>query len=59
MAVGLLGNWKAPIGYFLCHSMTGRMQCELIKQAIAKLHGSGVTVLSVTSDATAYNIQMA
>ena len=22
MAVGLLGNWKAPIGYFLCHSMT-------------------------------------
>ena len=59
MAVGLLGNWKAPIGYFLCHSMTGRMQCELMKQAISKLHESGVTVLSVTSDATAYNIQMA
>ena len=39
--------------------MTGRMQCELMKQAIAKLHGSGVIVVSVTSDATAYNIQMA
>ena len=39
--------------------MTGHMQCERMKQAIVKLHGSGVAVLSVTSDATAYNIQMA
>ena len=59
MAVGLLGNWKAPLGYFLCHSPTGKIQCQLVKQAISGLYASGVTVLSVTSDATPYNILMA
>ena len=59
MAVGILGRWKAPLGYFCIHGITGNTQASLISMCLEKLHESGVRAVSVTSDGTSYNQQMA
>ncbi|XP_074848117.1 DNA transposase THAP9 [Carettochelys insculpta] len=59
MAVGVLGHWRAPLGYFFVNGTSGRLLAQLLCQAISKLTSIGVTVLSVTSAATAHGVEMA
>ncbi|XP_027628851.1 DNA transposase THAP9 isoform X2 [Tupaia chinensis] len=59
MAVGIFGHWRTPLGYFLVNRASGYLQAQLLRLTIGKLSDIGITVLAVTSDATAHSIQMA
>ncbi|XP_031452545.1 DNA transposase THAP9 isoform X2 [Phasianus colchicus] len=59
MAAGISSPWRAPLGYFFVSSMTGCLLAQLLRQAISKLNNVGVTVLAVTSGATAYGAETA
>ncbi|XP_008053799.1 DNA transposase THAP9 [Carlito syrichta] len=59
MAVGIFGHWRMPLGYFFVNRASGCLQAQLLRLAIGKLSDTGVTVLAVTSDATAHSVQMA
>uniref|UniRef100_A0A8D1N548 THAP domain containing 9 n=1 Tax=Sus scrofa TaxID=9823 RepID=A0A8D1N548_PIG len=59
MAVGISGHWRTPLGYFFVNRASGYLQAQLLRLTIGKLSDIGVTVLAVTSDATADSVQMA
>uniref|UniRef100_A0A8D0H3H5 THAP domain containing 9 n=1 Tax=Sphenodon punctatus TaxID=8508 RepID=A0A8D0H3H5_SPHPU len=59
MAVGILGHWRAPLGYFFLSGTMGHVLAQLLRQAISKLNNIGIMVLSVTSAATPHNMAMA
>ncbi|XP_066892062.1 DNA transposase THAP9 isoform X4 [Kogia breviceps] len=59
MAVGISGHWRTPLGYFFVNRASGYLQAQLLRLTIGKLSDIGVTVLAVTSDATAHSVQMA
>ncbi|XP_073747955.1 DNA transposase THAP9 isoform X3 [Callorhinus ursinus] len=59
MAVGISGHWRAPLGYFFVNRASGYLQAQLLRLTIGKLSDIGITVLAVTSDATAHSVQMA
>uniref|UniRef100_A0A7M4F4A2 THAP domain containing 9 n=1 Tax=Crocodylus porosus TaxID=8502 RepID=A0A7M4F4A2_CROPO len=59
MAVGVLGRWTAPVGYFFVNGATGHMLAQLLHQAINKLSNIGIVVLSVTSAASAHGMETA
>ncbi|XP_067412947.1 DNA transposase THAP9 isoform X2 [Emydura macquarii macquarii] len=59
MAVGVHGHWRAPLGYFFVNGTTGHLLAQLLCQTINKLSSIGITVLSVTSAATAHGVEMA
>ncbi|XP_053452729.1 DNA transposase THAP9 isoform X2 [Nycticebus coucang] len=59
MAVGIFGHWSTPLGYFFVNRASGYLQAQLLRLTIGKLSDIGITVLAVTSDATAYSVQMA
>lgn len=59
VAVGFQGQWIVPLGYFLLATLRGDIQAQLVRHCILKLHDIGVQVNSVTSDATAPNIDTA
>nr|XP_009942842.1 PREDICTED: DNA transposase THAP9 [Opisthocomus hoazin] len=59
MAVGISSPWTAPLGYFFVNSMTGHLLAQLLRQAINKLNNIGITVLAVTSGATAHGAETA
>ncbi|EHA97942.1 THAP domain-containing protein 9 [Heterocephalus glaber] len=59
MAVGIFGHWRMPLGYFFVNRASGYLQAQLLRLTIGKLSDVGVTVLAVTSDATAHSVQMA
>ncbi|XP_012622192.3 DNA transposase THAP9 [Microcebus murinus] len=59
LAVGVAGHWRAPLGYFLVDRASGCLQAQLLRLTIGKLSDVGITVLAVTSDATAQGVQMA
>ncbi|XP_007945029.2 DNA transposase THAP9 [Orycteropus afer afer] len=59
MAVGIFGHWRTPLGYFFVNRASGYLQAQLLRLAIGKLSDIGITVLAVTSDATAHSVQMA
>ncbi len=56
MAVGLRGNWKLPLAYFLVSGVTGHYLSSVIKECVSKLYREGVTVTSVTCDGTSHNL---
>ncbi|XP_001086766.2 DNA transposase THAP9 isoform X1 [Macaca mulatta] len=58
MAVGIFGHWRTPLGYFF-NRASGYLQAQLLRLTIGKLSDIGITVLAVTSDATAHSVQMA
>ena len=58
MAVGLNGQWKIPIGYFLIDGMTGSERANIINQALLKLLDVGVLVPSITCDGPSCNFSM-
>lgn len=59
VAVGFQGQWIIPLGYFLLDTLRGDVQAQLLRHCILKLYSIGVRVMSVTSDATAPNIDTA
>ncbi|XP_062973561.1 DNA transposase THAP9 [Elgaria multicarinata webbii] len=59
VAVGFQGQWIMPLGYFLLATLQGDVQAQLLRHCILKLYDSGMQVTSVTSDATAPNIDTA
>ncbi|XP_032641597.1 DNA transposase THAP9 [Chelonoidis abingdonii] len=59
MAVGVLGHWRAPLGYFFVNGTTGHLLAQLLYQTISKLTNVGIRVLSVTSAATAHGVELA
>lgn len=59
VAVGFQGQWIAPLGYFLLATLQGNIQAQLLRHCILKLYDIDVQVISVTSDATAPNIDTA
>ncbi|XP_058439422.1 DNA transposase THAP9 isoform X2 [Marmota monax] len=59
MAVGIFGHWRTPLGYFFVNRTSGYLQAQLLRLTIGKLSDIGITVLAVTSDATAHSVQMA
>ncbi|XP_010223066.1 PREDICTED: DNA transposase THAP9, partial [Tinamus guttatus] len=59
MAVGIMSPWRAPLGYFFVHSVSGHLLAQLLRQAISKLNNIGVAVLSVTAGATARGAETA
>jgi hypothetical protein len=56
MVVGLCGNWKQSIGYFLIRGISASKQASLIKEAIVLLHEINVRVVSLTMDGCSTNI---
>ncbi|XP_072798719.1 DNA transposase THAP9 isoform X3 [Vicugna pacos] len=59
MAVGISGLWRTPLGYFFINRASGYLHAQLLRLTIGKLSDIGITVLAVTSDATAHSVQMA
>ncbi|NXC76622.1 THAP9 transposase, partial [Anhinga anhinga] len=59
MAVGISSPWRAPLGYFFVNSTTGHLLAQLLRQTINKLNNIGITVLAVTSGATACGAETA
>ncbi|KAM9295755.1 DNA transposase THAP9 [Morus bassanus] len=59
MAVGISSPWTAPLGYFFVNSTTGHLLAQLLRQTINKLNNIGITVLAVTSGATACGAETA
>ncbi|KGL95367.1 DNA transposase THAP9, partial [Charadrius vociferus] len=59
MAVGISSPWTAPLGYFFVNSTTGHLLAQLLRQTINKLNNIGITVLAVTSGATARSAETA
>ncbi|NXK11743.1 THAP9 transposase, partial [Herpetotheres cachinnans] len=59
MAVGVSSPWTAPLGYFFVNSTTGHLLAQLLRQTINKLNNIGITVLAVTSGATARGAETA
>ncbi|KFZ45511.1 DNA transposase THAP9, partial [Antrostomus carolinensis] len=59
MAVGTSSPWTAPLGYFFVNSLTGSLIAQLLRQTINKLNHIGITVLAVTSGATAHGAETA
>lgn len=58
-AVGISGHWSTPLGYFFVSRASGYLQAQLLRLTIGRLSDIGITVLAVTSDASAHSVQMA
>lgn len=59
MAVGIHGNWKVTLDYFLIHSINSTVQAELISTAFELLHEAGVEGVSLTLDGHQTNLATA
>lgn len=55
MAVGLTGNWKFPVAYYLVDHLPGTVQAEIIKQLICSLTEAGLIVHGVVCDGSYAN----
>lgn len=58
MAVGLMGYWKVPLGYFLTHGLSAQLQVQLLKLALQKLYEAGVMCVCVVMDGCSVNQAM-
>lgn len=56
MAVGIHGQWKVTLGYFLIHSINSSIQAELLTKAFELLHEAGVDGISLTLDGHQTNL---
>lgn len=57
VAVGLMGHWKLPLGYYLTDGANSHLQSTVITNVITKLWKSGSLVGSVTFDGLAANLK--
>lgn len=55
MAVGLLGNWKIPVAYFLTNGINAEVQSQLILTCISSLFDVDIQVVSLVFDGHATN----
>lgn len=58
MVVGLMGRWKAPVAYFLTHTLSAATQHQLLLHTIKSLMEIEVQVCAITMDGHASNIAM-
>ena len=56
MAIGLKGNWKLPIAYFLVNGVTSEYLSVTLKECISILYLKGIIVSSITCDGTSHNL---
>jgi hypothetical protein len=56
MVVGINGDWKHAIGYFLIRGFSASKQASLIKEAIIMLHEIDIQVVLLTPDACSTNV---
>ena len=59
MAVGLQGQWKVPIGYFLINGISAEVQCQLLLSMISALYDINVNVVALVMDGHSTNQKMA
>lgn len=52
-------NFKVPIAFFLVDGVSGLQRAELVKQALALIHDTGIIVVALTFDGCAANLSMA
>jgi hypothetical protein len=58
MAVGLMGYWKVPLGYFLTHGLSAQLQVQLLKLALQKVYDVGVICVCIVMDGCSVNQAM-
>lgn len=58
MAVGLVGHWKVPLGYFLTAGISAETQGQLVRQAISKLYECDIRVVALVMDGHPVNQSM-
>ncbi|KAM7282446.1 uncharacterized protein ISCGN_002596 [Ixodes scapularis] len=58
MIVGVNGQWKLPLGYFLVDGIGGEQRANLVKQALTLAHENGAKVVSLTCDGAPANLTM-
>ena len=56
MAVGVHGNWKLPLAYFLINGISATAQEQLLLHAFELLHDAGVSAISLTLDGHQTNL---
>lgn len=49
-------NWKIPIAYFLINGLNSQERANLLKEALCKLHDTGIKIVSVTFDGLSANL---
>jgi DNA transposase THAP9 len=59
MIVSVNENWKLPIGYFLCNSLSSEQKVSILHMALTRLQNVGVCVTGLTFDGLASNTCMA
>ena len=59
MVVSLHKNWKLPIAYFLSNGLSADEKCNLVTEAISRLHDINVKVVSVVCDGPSTNFALA
>jgi len=57
VAVGLLGHWKLPLGYYLTDGANSQVQCSIITDIVTKLWECGSYAVSVTFDGLSCNLK--
>ena len=56
MLVGIKGNWKLPIGYFLINGLKASILSGIIRNCLILTYNIGMLVLNVTMDGTGHNV---
>ena len=50
MAVGLQGQWKVPVAYFLINGISAEVQSQLVLSVIRSLYEAKVNVVALVKD---------
>ena len=59
MAIGLQGQWKVPVGYFLINGISAELQKELVLSIVSALYDVNVKVVALVMDGHTTNQRMA
>ena len=59
MAVGLQGQWKVPVAYFLVNGISAEVQSQLVLSVISSLYEAKVNVVALVMDGLNANQKMA
>lgn len=58
LAVGVNGNWKLPLGYFLIKGLNESERANLLSTCLELVHETGVKMNSITFDGAHTNLSM-
>ena len=59
MVVSLHKKWKLPIAYFLTNCLSADAKCNLVMEALTRLYGVNVKVVSIVCDGPSTNFALA